>query len=75
MEFKKKVQFLGHEVNASNLHCYDFLDLETNLPFTTYSMAEVQNFGKLEPYRNYDLSFNLILTKSSKGISWKVKGV
>jgi hypothetical protein len=75
MEFKKKVQFLGHQLSASNLHCYDFLDLESNLPFSTFSLTENEQFKKYEPYHNYDASFSLILSKSSKGIGWKVKGV
>ena len=74
MQFKMKVQYLGHTVNASNLHCYDFLDLSTNLPFTIYSMAENSNYSKFELYHNYDPTFDLVLQKSKDGIKFKVKG-
>lgn len=75
MQFKKKVQYLGHTINSSNLHCYDFLDLEVNLPFTVYSMSELSSYSKFENYHNYEATFDLILSKSKDGIKFKVKGV
>lgn len=75
MEFKKKVQFLNYAVNDSGLHTYDFLDLESNLPFTVYSLAVINSYSKLEQYHLYDLAFQLVLKKTNTGIGWKVKGV
>lgn len=75
MEFKKQVQFLAHSVNESNLHCYDFLDIESRLPFTIYSMSPIESYSKLEPFKLQDLNFRLVLTKTSTGIGWKVKAV
>lgn len=75
MQFKMKVQYLGHNVNASNLHCYDFLELDSNLPFTIYSLSPIDSYNKFEQYHNYEPTFELVLSKTKEGIKFKVKGV
>ena len=79
MEIIKKVQFLTYEKTNNDLHRYDFLDLESNLPFSVYAMAPIEAYKKLVQYQPSDVKFNLVLSKStdSKGstkILWKVKG-
>lgn len=80
MEITKKVQFLVGQTTNNNLFRYDFLDLESNLPFAVYSVNEVQAYKKLVQYSPTDVKFNLVLSNvtDSKGnskIVWKVKAV
>lgn len=80
MEITKKVQFLVGQTTNNNLFRYDFLDLESNLPFSVYSVNEVQAYKKLVQYSPSDVKFNLVLSNvtDSKGnskIVWKVKAV
>ena len=80
MEITKKVQFLTNEVTNNGLFRYDFLDLESNLPFSVYSTTEIQSYKKFTQYVPTDVKFNLLLAKTTdtKGnvkISWKIKGV
>ena len=82
MEIIKKVQVLARDnvPNNNGLFRYDFLDLESNLPFTIYSKEKVKIYDNVEFYKVTELKFNLILQKtiSSNGntnILWKVKGV
>lgn len=79
MEITKKVQFLTREVTNNGLIRYDFLDLESNLPYSVYSTSEVESYKSLKQYVPTDVKFKLVLAKStdSKGnqkISWKIKG-
>lgn len=78
MEITKKVQFLVGQTTNNNLFRYDFLDLESNLPFSVYSVNEVQAYKKLVQYSPTDVKFNLVLSNvtNSDGnskIVWKVK--
>lgn len=76
MEITKKVQFLVSDKTNNGLFRYDFLDLESNLPFSVYSTTESQVYKKLIQYQPTDVKFNLVLTKGNDGkIVWKVKAV
>lgn len=76
MEITKKVQFLVSDKTNNGLFRYDFLDLESNLPFSVYSTTESQVYKKLVQYQPTDVKFNLVLTKGNDGkIVWKVKAV
>lgn len=74
MEIVKKVQFLSKNTTDSNLQVYDFLDNESNLPFTIYSPTKLEQYEKLEAHRVYDLKFKLVLAIGDKKVVWKVKG-
>lgn len=79
MEITKKVQLLTKEdINANGLYRYDFLDIESNLPFSIYSKDKLKIYEALEPYKLVDTKFNLVYQKSSINgntvIAWKVKG-
>lgn len=77
MEFNKKVQFLLAEKTNNGLVRYDFLDLESNLPFSVYSKDEVKIYSKLVQYSPSDVKFNLKLVKETRDgntkILWKIK--
>lgn len=75
MEIEKEIEFLNKEVTNNGLYRYDFLDLETNLPFTVYGANSINAYEKLEKYKVTKLKFNLLLCKSNNGLGWKVKGV
>ena len=82
MEIIKKVQVLARDdvPNKNGLFQYDFLDLESNLPFSVFPKERVKIYDNVELYKITDLKFNLVLQKtiSSTGntsITWKVKGV
>lgn len=80
MEFKKKVQFLVAEKTNNDLFRYDFLDLESNLPFSVFSTSEVESYKTLKQYFPTEVSFNLLLCKQtdkngSTKILWKIKAV
>lgn len=79
MKITKYVQFLVSELTNNNLFRYDFLDLESNLPFSVYSTVEIPTYNDLQQYVPTNVDFNLLLSKvtDSKGsqkIAWKVKG-
>lgn len=80
MEITKKVQLLAKEdANKNGLYRYDFLDIESNLPFSVYPKEKIKSYESLEFYKLVDVKFNLILQKSTNDgntiISWKVKAV
>lgn len=76
MEFTKKVQFLLADKTNNGLFRYDFLDLESNLPFSVYSVVENQSYKKLIQYSPAEVKFNLVLCKNKdNNICWKVKTV
>jgi len=82
MEIIKKVQVLARDTipNKNGLFKYDFLDLESNLPFSVFPKERIKIYDNVELYKVTDLKFKLILQKtiSSNGntnILWKVKGV
>lgn len=75
MIFEKEVQFLTKDLTNNGLYRYDFLDLESNLPFSVYGMQKIDLYEKLEQYKVCKLKFNLVLAKGNNGISWKVKAV
>lgn len=76
MEITKKVQFLVGGKTNNDLFKYDFLDLESNLPFTVYSINESATYKKLVPYSPCDVKFNLCLTRDkNNNIIWKCKAV
>lgn len=80
MEFKKRVQFLVCEKTNNDLFRYDFLDLESNLPFSVFSTSEVENYKTLKQYFPTEVTFNLLLVKQtdkngSTKILWKIKAV
>lgn len=80
MEITKKVQLLAKDyVESSQLFKYDFLDLDSNLPFTVYPKEKIKSYETLEPYKVVDVKFNLMLQKTTVNgnqiIGWKVKAV
>lgn len=80
MEITKSVQLLQKDyLENSQLFRYDFLDLESNLPFSVYPKEKIKSYESLEFYKVCDVKFNLVLQKSSnngnQSISWKVKAV
>lgn len=76
MLFEKDVQFLTKGVTNNGLNQYDFLDLESNLPFSVYGLNKVESYEKLETYKVYNkMKFRLLLCKTKTGIAWKVKAV
>ena len=75
MKITKKVQFLSKNVSENGLRDYGFLDLETNYPFSVYSLKDYDIFDKFQPYSVHDVDFNLILSKNQKSSNflWKLK--
>lgn len=74
MIFEKDVQFLGVSVNESGFHVYDFLDLESNLPFSIFSTTKLENYEKLKQYQVCKTNFSLVrVNTKNNGLSWKIK--
>lgn len=75
MKITKKVQFLSKNVSENGLREYAFLDLETNFPFSVYSLKDYEIFDKFQPYSVHDVDFNLVLSKNQKSSTflWKMK--